>query len=149
MRNQPAMPTCLFIYGTLHPGRAPREIAHAARRLTLVGPATIRARVYNLGAYPGAILCDESDEPQSSQHQSDEHQSNQDEGVRPDAAILPGHLFTVPDAETLAALDAYEDFRPASPAASLFLRVDTTATTPDGNTHPCQVYVYNGKPPYR
>jgi gamma-glutamylcyclotransferase (GGCT)/AIG2-like uncharacterized protein YtfP len=112
------MPILLFLYGTLHPDRAPAEIAQAARRLTLIGPATIRARVYNLGAYPGAIL---------------------DRTAPP----LPGHLFTVLDAQTLDALDAYEDFRPASPATSLFLRVPTTATTPDGSRHPCWVYVYN------
>ena len=112
------MPYLLFIYGTLHPDRAPREIAAAVRRLTPVGPATIRARLYNLGAYPGAIL-------------------------DPTAPPISGHLFTVPDAATLAALDAYEDFRPTDPAASLFLRVETTATLPDGSHHPCWVYVYN------
>lgn len=116
------MPLPLFIYGTLHPSRAPREIAHAARRLTSIGPATIHARLYNLGAYPGAIL-------------------------DPNAQPLPGELFAVPDAGTLAALDAYEDFRPTDPAASLFLRVETTATTPDGAHHPCWVYVYNRKIP--
>jgi gamma-glutamylcyclotransferase (GGCT)/AIG2-like uncharacterized protein YtfP len=123
------MPTLLFLYGTLHPDRAPAEIAAAARRLTLIGPATIRARVYNLGAYPGAVL------------------ENEDEKHDQAAPALPGHLFTVPDAETLAALDAYEDFRPASPATSLFLRVETTAATPDGSPHPCYVYVYNRQPP--
>jgi gamma-glutamylcyclotransferase (GGCT)/AIG2-like uncharacterized protein YtfP len=112
------MPVLLFIYGTLHPDRAPAEIAAAARRLTSFGPATIRARLYNLGDYPGAIL-DISAPP------------------------IPGELFTVPDAATLAALDAYEDFRPTDPAASLFLRVETTATTPDSTPHPCWVYVYN------
>ena len=108
----------LFIYGTLHPDRAPREIAAAVRRLTSIGPATIRARIYNLGDYPGAIL-------------------------DPTAPPISGELFTIPDAETLAALDAYEDFRPTDSVNSLFLRVETTATTPDGSLHPCQVYVYN------
>ncbi|MGA1983886.1 MAG: gamma-glutamylcyclotransferase family protein [Acidobacteriaceae bacterium] len=116
------MPTLLFIYGMLHPDRAPAEIAAAARRLIPRGPATIRARLYNLGAYPGAVL-DSS------------------------AAPISGSLFAVPDAETLAALDAYEDFHPADPANSLFLRVETTATTPDGSSHPCWVYVYNREVP--
>lgn len=116
------MPTCLFIYGTLHPNRAPAEIAAAARRLTSIGPATIRARLYNLGAYPGAIL-------------------------DPTAAPIPGELFAVPDAATLAALDTYEDFRPADPDASLYLRVETTATMRDGSHRPCWVYAYNGRLP--
>ena len=112
------MPILLFIYGTLHPDRAPRAIAHAARRLASIGPATICGRVYDLGAYPGAIL-------------------------DPAAPPIPGELFAVPDEATLAALDAYEDYRPDAPASSLFLRVETTATMPDGSHHPCWVYVYN------
>ena len=110
----------LFIYGTLHPDRAPAEIAAAARRLTPIGPATIRGHLYNFGEYPGMILDDT-------------------------APTIAGELFTVPDAETFAALDAYEDFRPAEPENSLFLRVETTATTHDGSHQPCWVYVYNGK----
>ena len=116
------MPTLLFVYGTLHPDRAPAEIAAAARCLTPIGPATIRARLYNLGAYPGAIL-------------------------DPTAPPISGHLFTVPDAAALVALDAYEDFRPTDPAASLFLRVETTATLPDNSHRPCWVYVYNRELP--
>jgi gamma-glutamylcyclotransferase (GGCT)/AIG2-like uncharacterized protein YtfP len=116
------MSTLLFIYGTLHPDRAPAEIASAARRLTLIGPATIRARLYNLGAYPGVILDDT-------------------------AAPIPGEVFLVPDAATLAALDAYEDYRPIDPINSLFLRVQTTATAPDGSLHPCWVYIYNREVP--
>jgi gamma-glutamylcyclotransferase (GGCT)/AIG2-like uncharacterized protein YtfP len=112
------MPQLLFIYGTLHPDRAPAEIAHAARRLISAGPATIHARIYNLGAYPGAVL-------------------------DPAAPPIPGELFTVPDTATLTALDAYEDYRPSDPASSLFLRVETTATKPDGCSVACWVYVYN------
>ena len=116
------MPTFLFIYGTLHPDRAPAEIAAAARRLTPIGPATIRGALYNFGAYPGVVL-------------------------DPTAPPIPGELFTVPDDATLAALDTYEDYRPADPVNSLFLRVETTATTPDGAHHPCSVYVYNREVP--
>jgi gamma-glutamylcyclotransferase (GGCT)/AIG2-like uncharacterized protein YtfP len=112
------MATLLFIYGTLHPDRAPAEIAAAARRLTPIGPATIRGTLYNLCAYPGVVL-------------------------DPAGPPIPGELFTVPDAATLSALDAYEDFCPADPVNSLFLRVETTAFSPDGSHHPCWVYVYN------
>jgi gamma-glutamylcyclotransferase (GGCT)/AIG2-like uncharacterized protein YtfP len=116
------MPSLLFIYGTLHPDRAPAEIADAACRLTPVGTATVRARLYNLGAYPGAVL-------------------------DPATAPISGELFTVPDAETLARLDWYEDYRPADPDNSLYLRVETTATLADGSELACWVYVYNGEPP--
>jgi gamma-glutamylcyclotransferase (GGCT)/AIG2-like uncharacterized protein YtfP len=113
------MPTHLFIYGTLHPDRAPREIADVARRLTSTGCATIRGHRYDLGEYPGVFL-------------------------DPTASPIEGELFTVPDAATFAALDAYEDFRPSDPAGSLFLRVQTTATKPDGSLVACWVYVCNG-----
>jgi gamma-glutamylcyclotransferase (GGCT)/AIG2-like uncharacterized protein YtfP len=113
------MATCLFIYGTLHPNRAPAEIAPVARRLISIGPATIRARLYNLGAYPGVIL-------------------------DATAAPISGELFTVPDAATLAALDAYEDYRPADRANSLFLREKAVVTLDNGSHQSCWVYVYNG-----
>ncbi len=113
------MPELLFIYGTLHPDRAPREIAAVARRLTSVGRGTICARLYNLGAYPGAVL-------------------------DPNAPPIAGELFTVPDCATLAALDAYEDFRPGSPDESLFLRCKTVVTFDDGSQKSCWVYTYNG-----
>ena len=116
------MPTILFIYGTLHPDRAPAEIVVAARRLNPIGPATIRGHLYNLGDYPGVTL----------------------DGTAP---TIPGELYTVPDAETLAAFDTYEDFRPADPENSLFLRVETTATKPGGSHSACWVYVYNRERP--
>ncbi|HEY5054569.1 MAG TPA: gamma-glutamylcyclotransferase family protein [Acidobacteriaceae bacterium] len=128
----PSTPALLFVYGTLHPRRAPREIAAVANRLKPIGPATgratIRGRLLDLGNYPGLLLakpCDPETEPDS------------------EASNIPGHLFEVPDLATLAALDAYEDFRPGDPAASLFLRVEATATLGDGSTLRCWVYVYN------
>ena len=116
------MPTRLFIYGTLHPDRAPREIAPIARRLTPIARGTIRARLYNLGAYPGVILAGETDST---------------------APTVPGEVFLVPDDATLAALDAYEDYRPQDPAGSLFLRTKTVVTFDDGSSESCWIYVYN------
>jgi len=116
------MPDLLFIYGTLHPERAPREIADAAARLVPIGPATVRGHLFQLGEYPGVLL-------------------------DPVAAPISGELFTVPDAATLHRLDWHEDFRPGDLAGSLFLRVETTATQPDGSQRSCWIYVYNGEPP--
>ena len=115
------MPNHLFLYGTLHPDRAPAEIAPAARRLQPIGRGTIRALLYNLGEYPGAIL-------------------------DPAAPPVPGEVFLVPDAATLSALDAYEDYRPGSPTDSLFLRTKTVVTFDDGSRKSCWVYVYNRDP---
>jgi gamma-glutamylcyclotransferase (GGCT)/AIG2-like uncharacterized protein YtfP len=116
------MPDLLFIYGTLHPDRAPREMATTTRRLTYVGRATIHARMIDLGEYPAIILDDT-------------------------APPIPGELFTVPDAATLATLDAYEDFRPHDPTNSLFLRERAIVTLDDGSEKSCWVYVWNGDAP--
>lgn len=75
--------------------------------------ATIQGRLYSLGEHPGVILTaiDQSD------------------------PVL-GELFSFSeDLEAaraiLATLDAYEDFRPADPASSLFLRQRVLATLLD------------------
>jgi len=117
------MPEPIFIYGTLHPDRAPAAIAATARLLKPLGRATIRGRRYELGEYPGVILTDEA------------------------GALVHGELFLLPDppqaTAVLAKLDAYEDFRPADPAGSLFLRQRTIATLEDGTQRACWVYTYN------
>ena len=118
------MPDPLFIYGTLHPDRAPAAIADTARLLKPFGRATIQGRLYDLGPYPGVVL---SDDP---------------------ANTVSGELFQLPnDPAILARLDDYEDFRPSDPAASLFLRQQTLATLQDsadaGTEIACWVYTYN------
>lgn len=116
------MPHPLFIYGTLHPDRAPAEVAPAVALLKPLGPATLRGRLLDLGAYPGLLL--------------------------PGEAIVPGQLFAFPDDRALrhrvwSALDAYEDFRPASPETSLFTRVLAPVTLPCGAQLQAWVYLFN------
>jgi len=117
------MPELLFIYGTLHPERAPAAIAATARRLRPLGGATVRGRRYELGEYPGVVLSGDIGDQ------------------------VRGELFLLPEgaegAAVLARLDAYEDFRPADPAGSLFLRQRTQATLEDGTQRVCWVYTYN------
>ena len=113
-------PDLLFVYGTLHPDRAPAEIASIVRRFRPISPATILGRLYDLGPYPGVHL------------------------DVPDPDPVPGHLFELPEGPTvLPALDAYEDYDPASPETSLYLRQRTSASLPDGSSTECWVYVYN------
>ena len=76
----------LFVYGTLHPSRAPAEIAPTVALLKPIGPATLRGRLLDLGPYPGLIL--------------------------PGTDEIPGELFALPRHRALrarvwAALDAY------------------------------------------
>jgi gamma-glutamylcyclotransferase (GGCT)/AIG2-like uncharacterized protein YtfP len=112
------MPELLFIYGTLHPDRAPAAIATVARTLTLVSAATIRGTLVELGEYPGVV---------------------------PGGGEVSGSLFALPEPADAAwsRLDAYEDFRPRDPESSLFVREKTMATLPDGTHVLCWVYLYN------
>jgi gamma-glutamylcyclotransferase (GGCT)/AIG2-like uncharacterized protein YtfP len=118
------MPILLFIYGTLHPDRAPADISDVARRLEFVSSATIRGRLNDLGDYPGLILDD-----------------------APEAPTVAGDIFAVPDGQTLAEIDTYEQFRPADPPNSLFDRTHAIVTLPDGSQQSCSVYVYSRMTP--
>jgi gamma-glutamylcyclotransferase (GGCT)/AIG2-like uncharacterized protein YtfP len=111
----------LFLYGTLLPELARPALAAHVARLTPLGPATVRGRLYDLGPYPGLIL-----------------------DAIP-AGPVAGELFALPaDPAVLRALDEYEGYDPTGPAACLFRRVECEATVPGGGTVPCWVYVYAG-----
>jgi gamma-glutamylcyclotransferase (GGCT)/AIG2-like uncharacterized protein YtfP len=108
----------IFLYGTLRPGHAPREIADAVSRLRRIAAGTVRGRLYDLGAYPGLVLDEQ-------------------------AAEVRGEVFGVPDEETLRQMDGYEGYLPSDVAGSLFVRVKTAVALEGGETEPCWVYVYN------
>jgi len=113
----------LFTYGTLHPGRAPAEIAPAVAKLQPVAEGFVRGLLYDLGDYPGAIL-----DPSSPQQ-------------------ISGTVFQLPDApDILRQLDEYEGFIPDAPDQSLFLRVQCSVSLATGGALPCWIYVYNGQP---
>ena len=50
------MPEYLFVYGTLRPGMAPRRLAHLMKKMRYMGRASTPGRLYDLDAYPGAVL---------------------------------------------------------------------------------------------
>src|SRR5206468_4222213 len=103
----------LFFYGTLRPELAPPDVAELLARLTPLGPATVAGRLYDLGPYPGLVL-------------------DQCEPGR-----VHGALFAPPaDPAVLTALDDYEGFDPADPAAGLFRRVECEAIA-DGRAVTC------------
>jgi gamma-glutamylcyclotransferase (GGCT)/AIG2-like uncharacterized protein YtfP len=120
----------LFAYGTLRPHQAPPEIAPVVDSLLSVGTGTIRARLYDLGPYPGVVLNENLDDP----------------------TLVYGHVYQLPDnpeilVAALELLDAYEDFRPDEPAKSLYLRQTTQVTLADGLTLLCWVYTWNRPTP--
>jgi gamma-glutamylcyclotransferase (GGCT)/AIG2-like uncharacterized protein YtfP len=74
----------LFIYGTLLPDLVRPPFDALVAKLTPLGPATVRGRLYDLGPYPGLVL-DEA------------------------ASTVQGELFALPeDPAVLSALDDYE-----------------------------------------
>ncbi len=113
-----ASPSYMFVYGTLLPGLAPPVIADVVNTLRLVGPATVRGRLYDLGAYPGCILDDGS-------------------------GAVHGVLLEIADPAVLEELDAYECYAAHDAAGSLFRRTICNAITADGRVVSTWVYVYN------
>lgn len=84
-------------------------------KLVAAGNARMRGALMSLGAYPA---------------------------LRPGGrGLVEGELYRVRDPRVMAALDAYEEFDPADPGASLFVRVRGPLA---GRRQTAWVYVYNG-----
>ena len=114
----------LFVYGTIHPDRAPAEIKAVVKKLVPIGQGTISGTLqHDLGPYPALTL-----------------NGKKTQRVR-------GAVFALPDAETLRRLDRYEEYLPADPENSLFIRSKRLVTFDDGTRRFCWVYTYNQKLP--
>lgn len=113
----------LFLYGTLLPTEAPKEIASVVKRLRRLGLAQVRGRLYDFGEFPGAVL-----DPLS-------------------RTMIHGELVVLPpDARILDALDQYEEFDPSDPKRSLFIRKKAKVRMANGSSREGWVYVYNRHP---
>lgn len=112
----------LFIYGTLHPDRAPGEIRGVVERLKQIGRGTVKGELHDLGEFPALT-----------------------NGKR---RPVSGALFALPDdPDALRKLDAYEEFDPQNPTTSLFRRRRRLVTLQDGSKQRHWVYVYNRELP--
>ncbi len=110
----------LFVYGTLHPDRAPSEIAMDVRRFIPVGRGTIRGELEQLRDYPAVRV------------------------AATERTRVEGTVFELPDDPgLLARLDNYEEFDPADPVGSLFVRRKIHVTLADGKRRTCWAYIYN------
>ncbi len=120
MFNQPQQPDLLFVYGTLHPDRAPEEMVADVKQLILVDAATVQGKLFELEEYPALVVKTDSPEP------------------------VPGFVFELPnDPALLARLDAYEGFIPDFPETSLFTRERISATLADDTVVTAWTYLYN------
>ena len=113
----------LFLYGTLLPSAAPKEIAGIVKRFRRLGTAQVRGKLYDFGDFPGAVLNDNS------------------------RTVVHGELVELPpDENVLRALDEYEEFDRLNPRKSLFVRKKTIIRLADGSTCEGWIYVYNKRP---
>lgn len=113
----------LFVYGTLLPDEAPKEIASIVKRFRRLGSGHVRGRLYDFGEFPGAVL-----DPSS-------------------RTMIHGELVLLPsDGRTLDALDRYEEFDPLDPKRSLFVRTKAKIRMANGSSCEGWIYVYNRPP---
>ena len=114
----------LFVYGTLHPDRAPKGIKEVVVKLIPIGRGTIAGNLHDLGEYPALTLNGRKKQ------------------------LVQGSVFTLPDdPEIPEKLDQYEGYLPGDPANSLFVRSRRLVTLEDGRRRFCWVYLYNQKLP--
>jgi gamma-glutamylcyclotransferase (GGCT)/AIG2-like uncharacterized protein YtfP len=113
----------LFLYGTLLPSEAPKEIASIVKRFRRLGSGHVRGKLYDFGEFPGAVV-----DPSS-------------------RTLIHGELVTLPsDERILQALDRYEEFDPTHPRKSLFLRKKALVRMANGSVREGWIYVYNRNP---
>lgn len=112
-----------FFYGTLLAGSSSPIALDVHRKLRKLGPARVRGRLYAVpdpeGWYPA---------------------------LTPGPSVVRGELYEAAGKfhrSDLAALDAYEDFNPAGPRGSLYLRKKVTAFADDGRSVIANAYVFN------
>lgn len=111
----------VFVYGTLRPGAHGNPVAARLRREAAhLGPARVRGRLYRVHWYPGLV-------------------------PDPDASCwVTGDLFALPPrGDLLAALDAFERYRPAQPRRGDFRRALHEVDTASGPVR-AWVYAYHG-----
>lgn len=114
--------TLLFAYGSLLTGSGlPRVDDLLAAHADDLGAAVMRGRLYLMTGYPGAVPSCHAGE------------------------WISGRVFRVRDfSRLIRRLDAYEDYFPARPAASEFVRARSVAMLrATGRRVPVWVYLYN------
>ena len=115
----------LFVYGTLRSGSGHPMGDLLARRGSLVGPASVPARLLDLGAYPGAIPDDAGAR------------------VRGEVWVLDDEGAALPD------LDAYEGCGPTDQPPHDFRRAVVEARLDSGASVRSWIYWYAGARPGR
>lgn len=108
------MTDLLFAYGTLIPGCEPPHMNSICSRLMVIGEATLRGVLYDLGAFPAVV-----------------------EG----GGVARGVVLRVPS-DAWTAMDAYEGCPGTGGDLGLFRRIMTRAMLEGGEEIDCWLYVY-------
>lgn len=118
----PQRPDRVFVYGSLRRGESLHGHIKKAG-LRYLGRGTIRARLYDLGEYPGAVASHASTD------------------------VVQGELYLAaqPDHQ-LPVIDEIEEFDPNRPGRSLFLRNRATVRLRDGRRVRAWVYFLPREP---
>jgi gamma-glutamylcyclotransferase (GGCT)/AIG2-like uncharacterized protein YtfP len=112
------MTDLVFFYGTLMSGFKRPGRSRIDGKLSPVGRGSIGAALFDLGIYPAAVPAADG--------------------------TVWGEVHRMLDVDAvLAALDEIEGFRPGEPDASLYTRVETPVTMPDGRVVAAWAYFYN------
>lgn len=112
-----------FFYGTLIAGSGNATAASVHARLRDLGRATARGTLYAVGEREGWYPV-----------------------LLAGAGPVHGRLYEAAPgfgAADLAALDAWEEFDPANPAASVYVRATLVVAAEDGLFHEAQAYSFN------
>jgi gamma-glutamylcyclotransferase (GGCT)/AIG2-like uncharacterized protein YtfP len=118
----PSQPKHLFVYGTLRRGLPDLNGWQKKFGAKLIGQGSIRAGLYNLGKYPGALP-------------SQSHRTH-------------GEVYRLENPATaLKQIDRYEEYDEKEKDKSLYIRRPVTVTLRDGKTVVAWVYFYNGTIP--
>ena len=106
----------LFVYGTLKKNNDPHS-EFLFNKLEYVGTGTIRAKLYDLGDYPGIT------------------ESNN--------TIVYGELYQILDIKNLSKIDEYEETNPVDTLKGLYVRNLVQVNMDDGSNVQAFAYFYN------
>ena len=117
------MTQCLFVYGTLRQGAETYFSAQLRRRAVSIGLAYLRAQLFLIEDYPGAV-----------------DSNNQNHRVL-------GEVYTLPQGEDrtdlLRFIDQYEECGPNDPPPTEYIRVERPVELLSGEMIIAYVYLYN------
>lgn len=110
-------PLWVAVYGSLMRGLGGVERLEIGDRMRFIGPCLLEGELFDLGDWPG---------------------------MRPGGGRIVGELHALLDPDVLRVLDAFEDYDPADPRGSLYLRERVPLIHPEGTS--AWTYVYNRIP---